>query len=171
MIAGLAGNAQEFFTTLSLDTATILTIFVILLIFGMRWGKSFLTNFIVSIYIAGFLFVKFPSGMLGNFDFGSLFNTYNILGLIIFLIFLSIVHVIVGYMLEFEFSDSRIRNTFSNVLLSAGGTVGLMGILYATGIAQMTNMSLSLLSTVFSNELYLFGLLLAPLVLLFLVVR
>lgn len=171
LLTAIAGNAESFLGTLSLDVLTLASLFIIFFILGLRSGTSYCVGLIMSMYVTAVLFIAFPFRDAISFDLGLLFSRYDIIELVSFVIVAGLVNVIMDYALEFDYREGMFGNMFHTVIASVSATLGLLAVLYTTNIATIHASSSSLLDMVFANELYLFGLLVLPLVGVFIIVR
>ena len=170
-IAGAASSTKEFLTTLSFDVLVLAALGALFFILGFSGGKTRLINIVFSIYLATLLMMFFPFKDLISIDFGLLFGKYDIVAGGLLLIVVSAVQIVVGYVLELEFGGKTVRNTINSIILSFSSAIALLSSFYITKVVVVTDSSISFLDAFYTNEQYLFALLILPLVGVFIVAR
>jgi len=170
-VTSIADNTEEFLTTLSFDVLVLVTLTGFFFLVGLRAGKTSLINLVFSIYLAALLLLFFPFKDLISFDFGLLFGKYDIVALLLLLIVSGAVQVVVGYVLELEFRVHVLRNTVNNIILSLSTSIALLAGAYITNVVKVTDSSTSFIDAFYTNEQYLFALLVLPLIGVFMVAR
>jgi hypothetical protein len=167
----MASNTKEFFMSLSFDVLLLSAITAVFFLLGLRSGKTRLINVVFSLYLATLLILYFPFKHLITFDFGLVFGKYDIVALLLLLVVTMAVQVVVGYVLELEYGGKVIRNTVSSLILSFSSALALLAGAYITSVVKVTDSSISFLDAFYTNEQYLFALLVLPLIGIFLVAR
>ena len=171
IVSSVASTTKDFFSSLSFDVLVLVALVGFFFLLALRMGKTRLINIVLSVYIASFLLLFFPFKNAINFDLGLLFGKYGILDLLLLLIVTGGVQVVVGYVLELEFERRLLRNTINNLILSISAAFAVLAGAYITGAVKATNASISFLDGLYTNEQYLFALLILPLVGVFIVAR
>ena len=172
LVTSTTDSAKEFFTSLSFDVIVLGALTGLFFLIGFRAGKTRLINLVFSFYLTTLLILFFPFKHLITFDFGLLFGKYDIVGLLLFLIVSGIVQVVVGYVLELEFGERAFRNTMNNIVLSFSASIALIAGAYITSVVKVTDLTgASFIDALYTNEQYLFALLVLPLIGVFIVAR
>jgi|GEM_PF-5216186 len=171
MLASVTSSTKDLIANLSFDVVILIALVGFFFLLGLRSGKTKLINIVFSTYVAGLLLIAFPFHSAISFDFGLLFSKYNVVDLGILVILIIIIQVVLDYVLELEFDGATIKRTFHSLILSASTAVAFLAVAYMTNVVRNTDTTGSFLDATFANEQYLFGLLVLPLVGVFLVAR
>lgn len=170
-VTSLASDTKDFFTSLSFDVLVLGGLTAFFFLMGVRSGKTRLINVVFSIYLATLLILFFPFKHLITFDFGLIFGKYDAIALLLLLTVSGAVQIVVGYVLELEFGGRAIRNTIDSLILSFSAAIALLACSYITGVVKVTSSGGSFLDALYTNEQYLFALLVLPLIGVFIVAR
>ena len=171
MLSAATVSTQEFFTTLSFDVVVIATLIAFFFVLGLRSGKTKLIGIVFSSYVATLLLTAFPYRDSISFDVGLLFDKYSIVDLGLLILLVALIQIILDYVLELEFEGFSIRKTVESLVLSASTALSFLSAMYLTNVVQNKDIEASFLDAIFASEQYLFLLLLAPLVGVFLIAR
>lgn len=170
-VSSLATDAQSFLASLSLDVITLIVLTTVLLFIGLRAGKSYLVAFTLSTYPATLILSSFPYKEVIPLEFGLFLGKYDIVNIVLLGIIISAVQIALDYVLEFEYSNAKLKNLANTLILSASGVIALLSALYITGTAKVSGSGGSFLDALFTGEQTLFFLMLLPLIGIFLVAR
>ena len=169
-IEGITNQATSFLASLSFDVIVLVVLMSVFLLIGWFRSNRSLIGIIFSTYIAIVLWAYVPYIESIPYDLGLLFDKYELNGLILLLVIIALLHVVLDYALDFDYANKRLKRFVESIILAGGATLALLSSLYITKIATNLN-SNSFLDSLFTNELYFFGILIVPLVALFFILR
>jgi len=163
----LAQSAYAYAATTSIELMLFGGIFLLLLVFGLTYGKYRLSTLIISLYVGLALFLLFPYIGYISWNPGLLFNKITVLPVALFLLLILFVYFMIVSVIDCDFSRSKIKRWFEAGVLSLSITIILTASIYHIGISENVAVSQSLLDSLFLPAQYLFWWLLIPLVGLF----
>lgn len=169
-VTALASSTQSYISSLSIDVTVLVVIFVLMFIYGLRYGKYSIVSLILSSYVAFVLFANFPFRESVSLDFGMLLNKFNIAETLFIIVIILLVHMVTKDIIDEDYSSRKIRRWVDVGVLSLSFSIFFMTILYMTDVAIKPEIG-TLFDLIFTNAKYFFWLLVLPFVGIFIATR
>ena len=160
----LAQSARAYTATTSIELMLFGGIFLLMLAWGLAYGKYRLSTLIISLYAGLTPFLLFPYIDSVPWNPGLLFNKIEVLPVVLFAVLVFFIYFTLVPIIECQFSRVKIRRWFEAAVLSLSTTITLTASLYYIGISQTIIAPQSLLDSLFLEPVYLFWWFLIPLV-------
>ena len=159
----LAQSAYAYAATTSIELMLFGGIFLLVLVYGLTYGKYRLSTLLIAAYVGMALFLLFPYLDSIPWDPGLLFKKITILPTAVFAIFVAFSYFILVPVIDCEFSRRKLKQWFEAGVLSLSITIVFTAIVYHIGISENVATPESLLDSLFLPVQYLFWWFLVPL--------
>lgn len=160
----LAQSAYAYAATTSIELMLFGGIFLLVLVYGLTYGKYRLSTLLIAAYMGLALFSLFPYLDSIPWNPGLLFNKITMLPTAVFAIFVAFSYFILVPVIDCEFSHRKLKQWFEAGVLSLSITIVFTASVYHIGISENVVTPQSLLDSLFLPVQYLFWWLLISLV-------
>lgn len=170
LFANSTGEAINTFTSLSLDTIILATVFLVFFIYSLKFGKRGIVSLIFSLYISIPIISFFPYLQKITFLGDNVkADIYSQIGLFILLVVL--INSIVGRIIDWDIDNGGFKKLIENGALSIAAGGLLIAISYhivpITALHDFGN----LIDSIFASGTLFFWWLAAPLIIIFFTTR
>ena len=170
LFASSTGSTTETIATSSLDTIILIVVFLVLLIYGMKFGKRRIISLILSFYISIPIINFFPYSesisFFGDTEKAVLYSQIGFFALVIVFI-----NIILERVVILEIYSSGARKLIENIFLALAGSGLLISISYhIISISELHDFA-EQIDLVFASSVLFFWWLMVPLVVIFFTAR
>ena len=162
-LSTLAQNAYAHAATTSVELMLFGGVYLLVLVYGLTYGKYRLSTLLIAAYVGLVLFSLFPYLDSIPWDPGLLFNKISVLPTAVFAILVVFAYFILLPVIDCQFSRRKLRQLFEAGILSLSITIVFTAIIYHIGISENVATPESLLDSLFLPVQYLFWWFLVPL--------
>jgi len=163
-LSTLAQSAYAYAAATSIELLLVGGVFLLILVYGLTYGKYRLSTLLISSYVGLALFSLFPYLDSIPWDPGLLFNKVTVMPVAVFTILTVFMYVTLVPIIDTEFSRRKLRKWYEAVVLSLSITIVFTTSVYHIGISQNMVAPQSLLDSLFLPTYFLFWWFILPLI-------
>jgi len=160
----LAQSAYAYAAATSIELLLFGGVFLLLLVYGLTYGKYRLSALLIAAYVGLVLFSLFPYLDLIPWNPEPLFNKITVLPVAVFAMLVIFTHFTLSPVIDRQFSRRKLRKWFEAGVLSLSITIVFTASVYHVGISQNVVIAQSLLDSLFLPVQYIFWWFLVPLI-------